>query len=278
MKPADLALIDGHNLTWIAATGTPASVSSRDRSRDLTGVFMFFALLRKAIRENLPTGPEVLVVFDGEQGSAARKAIEPGYKANRPEETPLPVKNLPDIKRGLDAIGLPWTELGEHEADDVIASAARHARDRRCLILSRDRDFYQLLSDRVHVLNTSRPAGQRIITPAEVTRRFQVTPDQWCDRTALVGDVADNIPGVRGVGTATAARFLAGGLHLEDLPASGRLKGRAGDAVRASWQQVLAWRGIARATDTIELPTRPTGRPAPEIPRAAEVIEALDLW
>jgi DNA polymerase I len=56
--------------------GTPASVSSRDGSRDLTGIFMFFALLRKAIRENFPSGPEVLVVFDGEMGSAGRKAID----------------------------------------------------------------------------------------------------------------------------------------------------------------------------------------------------------
>jgi DNA polymerase-1 len=182
---------------------------------------MFFALLRKAIRENFPSGPEVLVVFDGEMGSAGRKAIDPGYKANRPQETPLPVRNLPDVKRGLDAIGLPWTEIGEHEADDVIASAARHAPGQHCYIFSRDRDFYQLLSNRVQILNTSRPAGQRIITPEEVSRRFHVSPDQWCDRSALVGDLSDNIPGIRGVGTATAARLLADGLHLEDLPASG---------------------------------------------------------
>lgn len=278
MNAADLVLVDGHNLAWIAATGTPASVSSRDRSRDLTGVFMFFALLRKAIRENIPGAPEVLVVFDGEQGSAGRKAIDPGYKANRTEETPLPVRSLPDIKRGLDSLGLPWTEIDAHEADDVIASAARHAEGRRRLVLSRDRDFYQLLSDQVHVLNTSRPAGHRIITAEEVTRRFQVTPDQWCDRAALVGDVSDNIPGVRGVGTVTAARLLADCLHLEDLPGSGRLRGRTGEAILTSWRHVLTWRGIARAVDTIELPAWPTGRPTPEIPKAAEVIEALNLW
>ena len=72
MNCADLVLGDGHNLLWMAATGTPASVSSRDGSRDLTGIFMFFALLRKAIRENFASGPEVLVVFDGETGSAGR--------------------------------------------------------------------------------------------------------------------------------------------------------------------------------------------------------------
>ena len=70
MNPADLVLVDGHNLLWMAAMGTPASVSSRDGSRDLTGVFMFFALLRKAIRENFTSRPETLIVFDGELGSA----------------------------------------------------------------------------------------------------------------------------------------------------------------------------------------------------------------
>jgi hypothetical protein len=88
VNPADLVLVDGHNLLWMAAMGTPASVSSRDGNRDLTGVFMFFALLRKAIWENFTSRPETLIVFDGELGSAGRKAVDPGYKANRPQETP----------------------------------------------------------------------------------------------------------------------------------------------------------------------------------------------
>jgi DNA polymerase-1 len=171
VNPADLVLVDGHNLLWMAAMGTPASVSSRDGSRDLTGVFMFFALLRKAIRENFTSRPETLIVFDGELGSAGRKAVDPGYKANRPQETPLPVKNLPDVKRGLDAIGLPWIEIDEHEADDVIASAARGAANQRCYIFSRDRDFYQLLSGRVHVLNT----GPRL-TPSNCPPRRRASP------------------------------------------------------------------------------------------------------
>lgn len=75
-----LFLVDGHNLLWIATMGSPANITSRDRTRTLTGVFMFFAVLRKAIRENLPIAPEVLVVFDGEHGSAERKQADAGYK------------------------------------------------------------------------------------------------------------------------------------------------------------------------------------------------------
>ncbi|MFE3206360.1 5'-3' exonuclease H3TH domain-containing protein [Embleya sp. NPDC059237] len=278
MNPTALVLVDGHNLLWMAAMGTPASVASRDKTRDLTGAFMFFALLRKAVTENFPDDPEVLVVFDGELGSAARKTADPDYKANRPTETPLPIKSLPDVKRGLDAIELPWVELEEHEADDVIASAARLAGDRHCYIFSRDRDFYQLLDDRVRILNTSRAADRRIINAAEIKQRFGVFPDQWCDRSALVGDPSDNIAGVRGIGPTTAARLLAGGLHLEGLPGSGRLTGRAGEAVLAAWQQVLGWRDLARMINDIPLPTSPTGKPTPVIPRAAEVLTVLNLW
>jgi DNA polymerase-1 len=114
----------------------------------------------------------------GNSGPPTARPSIPGHKANRPGETPLPIRSLPNVKRGLNAIGLPWIEIDEHEADDVIASAARHAQDQHCFVFSRDRDFYQLLSDRVHVLNTSRAAGQRIITPEEITQRFQVAPSQ----------------------------------------------------------------------------------------------------
>ncbi|CAM5275456.1 hypothetical protein BOQ63_000820 (plasmid) [Streptomyces viridifaciens] len=278
MTRPPLLLVDGHNLLWTAAMGSPASISSRDGERDLTGVFMFLALLRKAVRENVPQVPEVLVVFDGEAGSAGRKALDPGYKANRSEQTPLPIKSLPDVKRGLDVISVPWIEIDEHEADDVIASATRCAEARHCVILSRDRDYYQLLDERVHVLNTSRAAGQRIISPEEIVQRFRVEPRQWCDRAALVGDASDNIPGVRGVGPITAARLLADGLHLEDLPESGRLTGRLGQAVLASWEQILTWRDVVRMIDDIALPIEPTGAPAPEIPKAAAIVEALGLW
>lgn len=102
----------------------------------------------------------------GNSGPPTARPSIPGHKANRPGETPLPIRSLPNVKRGLNAIGLPWIEIDEHEADDVIASAARHAQDQHCFVFS------------VHVLNTSRAAGQRIITPEEITQRFQVAPSQ----------------------------------------------------------------------------------------------------
>src|SRR5918992_1538532 len=119
-----LLLVDGHNLVFRATFGFPARIYSRDKCRDVTGVFGFFALLRVAIRDELPAPPEVMVVFDGEYGAAGRRETDDRYKANRPADTDAikPILALPDIKRGLDAYGICWIEIDDAEADDVIAT------------------------------------------------------------------------------------------------------------------------------------------------------------
>ncbi|WP_199536999.1 hypothetical protein [Spongiactinospora gelatinilytica] len=107
-----LLLVDGHNLLYRATFGFPAPIHSRDKTRELTGVFGFFALLRVAIRDEIPDPPEVIVVFDGEYGSAERKQADASYKANRvTDETALkPIHALPDVKHGLDAYGIAWID------------------------------------------------------------------------------------------------------------------------------------------------------------------------
>ena len=97
MTGVPLLLVDGHNLLFRAWYGFPARIWSRDKGTDLTGVFGFLALLRAGLRDNLSGQPEVIVVFDGENGPAARRAAEPGYKSTRPQGTPEPVKALPDV-------------------------------------------------------------------------------------------------------------------------------------------------------------------------------------
>src|SRR5262245_17279570 len=108
-----LLLVDGHNLLWSATFGFPAPIRSRDKTRLLTGLFAFFALLRVAIREEVPgPAPEVIVVFDGEHGSASRRQQHEGYKAERPADGNAlqPLRFLHDVKRGLDNCGIGWVE------------------------------------------------------------------------------------------------------------------------------------------------------------------------
>ncbi len=288
MTRPPLLLVDGHNLLFRACFGTPVEIYSRDTpKRDITTQFMFFALLRKAIVTELDGWPEIIVVFDGEHGSAERQATDPDYKANRDTSDTgrWPLAGLSDITRGLDHHGIAWIELDHSEADDVIATLACTARtDRDVLIMSADQDFYQLLADsnasarQVHVLNTARRGGQRLIGPADVHARYGVHPGQFPDLRALSGDPADNISGVRGVGPKTAAALLAGGLTLDDLPASGRLTGATGVAITAAWQQVLTWRDMIRLRQDIPLPRTPTGVPTTPLPAAADVLATLGLW
>jgi DNA polymerase I len=233
MSLAPLLLCDGSNLLFRSWFGFPARIRSRDKARDLTGVFGFFALLRAAVRDEIAADPEIVVVFDGELGSAARREADPAYKAHRPADDAAlaPIKALPDVKRGLDALEVTWTEIEDAEADDVIATLV-HASPagRDILIMSGDRDMYQLVTDRVLVLNTAMRPGHRLIGPKEIEARYGVPPSSWCCRTGLVGDVSDGIKGIPGIGTKTAARLLRGGLRLEDLPPPDAWPARPGSA------------------------------------------------
>lgn len=277
-----LLLVDGHNLLWRAAFGFPAEIRSRDKTRDLTAPFGFFALLRVAIRDELPAAPEVIVVFDGEHGSAERQDSDADYKANRAldDGARKALEAIPVVQRGLDLYGIAWIEIDSAEADDVIATLISRARrhSQPAWIFSTDRDYYQLLDDHVRVLNTAMHPGKRHVGPDEVVARYDVRPVQWPCFCALKGDPADNIPGVRGIGAATAARLLAGGLTLDDLPTSGRLTGTKGQLIQKQWQQVLAWRDLVRMRTDLSLELDPTGDPSPDLPKPAEVIEKLELW
>jgi len=278
---------DGHNLLFRACFGTPAQILSRDETgkRDLTTQFMFFALLRKGNNDEFRGWPEVMVVFDGQDGADHRKDTDPGYRATRPDghEAPRPILALPDVKSGLDNHGITWIEIDYAEADDVIATLAATCPGRDVLIASTDRDYYQLLCDggpdhgAVRVLNTAMRPGRRLIGPAEVTGRYGITPAQYPDFRALSGDTSDNIPGVRGVGAKTAAALLAGGLRLEDLPASGRLSGGKGTAITAAWPQVLTWRSMIQMRPGLPLPAGPTGAATTPLPIPGDVIAQLGL-
>ena len=145
--------------------------------------------------------------------------------------------------------------------------------------MSGDKDFYQLASDRVRILNTARRAGHRLTGPAEVTACYGVAPVRWPDYRALTGDPADNIPGIRGIGPKTAAALLKCGTSLDDLRGSAALTGCRLQAVTANWDKLLAWRDIIRLSDKVPLgSTAVTGQPTAPMPRAAEILDALGLW
>ncbi len=274
-SPPPLVLVDGLNLLWRAAFGFPARIRDGD-GNDVTPAFGFFALLRKAIHGLSPC--EAVVVFDGEGSSDARVEVAPDYKANRAGADYSHLAWLPTIYSGLQTSGLEFEETTDAEADDVIARLIRGASTTRSsVIVSADRDFYQLIEDQVVIANTMRKSGQQIVDAAEIRRRFGVEPWQWCDYMALVGDTSDNIPGVRGIGPKRAAAALAGGHTLESL---NQVVNQAwwGRYFNGALPEALQARDLIRLAPDVQTSIRITGRPSQPLPLAAELLRTLGVW
>jgi DNA polymerase-1 len=169
-------------------------------------LFGFIKALNKMIGQVAPT--RVLVIWDGGLDEG-RMTDLPGYKANRaatPEGLEL---QLPQLAQWLDAAGWPQLQREGTEADDWIGTYARRAEAAgwSVVVASPDKDFLQLVNDRIGILNPN-DKMERIWTAADVETKTGVKPSLVADWLALIGDAVDNIPGVSGVGPKTAAELL----------------------------------------------------------------------
>jgi DNA polymerase-1 len=247
-------LIDGHSQAYRAyfAIKTPLST----RSGEPTGaVFGFARKLLTTLRELAPDC--VIASFD--VGDTWRHTEFPAYKATR-EAMPDDMRpQMQRIEQLLTAFGIPIVTYANYEADDVIGSLAKQAAAAGfdVLIMSGDRDLFQLVDDRVRVLYTS-GGPNPTTTPygvAEVADRYGLTPQQFIDYKALVGDSSDNIPGVPGVGEKTAIKLLQQFGDVETL--YGRLDEVSGVKLRAnlaaSHEIVLRNRHLVTITTTLDL-------------------------
>jgi DNA polymerase-1 len=267
LEPA-LFLVDGNNLLWRAAHGHRAPFPAAD-GRDLTPLFRFIALLRRALG-TYGLFAECVVCFDGAEAWSDRLDLDVTYKSNRRYETKdLSFMGwLPEIRAALDCAGVVNLEITTSEADDAIATLATRAARRPVRILSTDRDYYQLIGPTTTVVNTrTRPA---LVGEAELIARYGVTARQWCDFRALAGDPSDGIPGLPGVGMMKAATLLADGKTLEDLRAFGGL-------VTERWEDVVRWRDLIRLRTDVTIGFEPTGEPTPRLPSPAAVCAELGL-
>ena len=191
-------------------------------------------------------GSPVAVVFDA-SGPTFRNALYAEYKANRPpmaDDLRVQIQPIFDIVR---AMGMPLVTVPGVEADDVIgtlAAAATEAR-RRIIISTGDKDLAQLVSPHVTLVNTM---TETTLDEAGVQTRFGVPPALIVDYLALMGDAADNIPGVPKVGPKTAAKWLGQYGSLDGVIAhAGEVKGKVGENLRAS----LEWLPLSRRLTTI---------------------------
>jgi DNA polymerase-1 len=198
-------LVDGMAYVYRAYYAIPAMANQAGVPTNAT--FGFARMLQRMVAE---TAPDYLAVaFDSPEPTFRHERF-PEYKAHRP---PMPddlVAQLPWIKQYVQALNVACLEYPGFEADDVIATCACRAAEAgvNSLIATADKDLCQLVNDQIAILNASFQACD-VLDAQGVTRKFGVRPDQIVDYLVLVGDSADNIPGVQGIGPKTAARLLS---------------------------------------------------------------------
>ena len=213
-----LLIVDGSNLLFQMFYGMPARITN-SRGKAIQGTLGFVGALLKMIRAVSPT--HVFVAFDGECENA-RTEIDEAYKANRPDyhdvpEEETPFSQLPDIFRALDYLGIRCRETQMCEADDWIAGyARRYGGDADVVIASQDSDFFQLITDRVHVLRY-RGDHSILCDPAYIRQKLGINPSRYASYKSLTGDTSDNIRGVDKIGPKTAAALMNQFGDVEDL-------------------------------------------------------------
>ncbi len=217
--PHHVYLIDGSGFIFRAyfarAKDPKAERFQRQSDGMATEVVMHFSnMLDKNLRD--ADADHIAVIFDA-SGRSFRNEIYDQYKANRREMPDDLAPQLAHVRQAADAFGVCRIEMEGFEADDLIATYARHATEAgaKVTILSSDKDMMQLVSDgRVMMRDpmTDRPIGE-----AEVREKFGVGPDKVADVQALCGDSTDNVPGVPGIGVKTAAELINTYDDLETL-------------------------------------------------------------
>lgn len=205
-----LFLVDAYALIYRSFFAFISRPLTNARGENTSAAFGFANFLEDLRQTHKPD--YLAIVFDA--GDSFREQEYPDYKATR-EKMPDDLRaSLPGIRAMVEAYGDPVVELDGYEADDVIGTLATQAKARgiESVIVSGDKDFYQLVDEDVHLLNPGRggPTGVSAdwVDPSNAGERFGIPPEKVVDYLALIGDSADNIPGAPGVGPKTAVKLL----------------------------------------------------------------------
>lgn len=218
LSPAPLLVIDGDNLAHRAYHSTPKSVGATN-GQPTNAIVGFVTMVMRIWREEAPRG--IFVAWDTIGVDTYRSELWPPYQTGRIFEREI-LSQLELFPELCACFGFGVGKGAGYEADDFMAGATRAevARGGTCLVLTTDRDAYQLISDRVTVLAPKR--GKREldrIGPLEVVELTGVLPEQIPDFKALSGDSSDKIPGLKGIGPKAAASLLLKHGTLENVMA-----------------------------------------------------------
>jgi DNA polymerase-1 len=211
-----LALLDGHSLAYRAFFALPTDLATPD-GRVTNAVFGFTSMVIKLLGDEHPDA--MAVAWDTPEATFRSEAYAE-YKAGRDVAPDLFRSQLPLIREVADALGITQFEAPGFEADDVIATIAKRAASQgwEVLVVTGDRDAFQLIDDRIKVVYTRRGISDTVKADAAwIEERYGIVPRQYVDYAALRGDSSDNLPGVPGVGEKTATKLVAGYGGLEGI-------------------------------------------------------------
>src|SRR5438270_898223 len=227
--PDELFLIDGNSLAYRAFFALPESIATSTGVPTNT-IFGFASMLVKILTDYGPKA--TVVVWDA--GDTGRREVYPEYKAQRTTRPDLLKEQWPHLEPLVEALGYKNLAIEGFEADDVIASIVEAARHEQppipVMVVTGDRDAYQLVGDGVKIMTTSRGiTDTRVYDREGVVERYGIPPELIPDFIGLKGDTSDNIPGVPGIGDKTAAELLQrfGSLegvleHVDDISGAKR--------------------------------------------------------
>ena len=273
-------VIDGHSMAYRAFFALPAENFQTATGQHTNAVYGFLNMLLAMIREQKPT--HIAVAWDMDTPTF-RSAQYPEYKAGR-DKTPDEFYGQIDLtKQVMNALNIPSIELDGYEADDIVATMATRAEDAgwKARVVSGDRDTFQLINDNITVLYPMRGVSE--LPPFDagvIVERYGVTPQQYPELAALVGETADNLPGVPGVGPGFAARWINkyGGLqgiydNIDDIA------GKKGEALREHLDEVKRNRELNALVTNLELPLNldDTVMVNPDRNLVAELFDALEF-
>lgn len=249
-----LLVVDGHSLAFRAFFALPVDNFSTSSGQATNAVWGFATMLAQVIDAEKPD--HLGVAFDV-KGGTFRNEMLPQYKGTReaaPEEL---LTQLPLIQRMLTALGVTYIEKPGFEGDDVIATLATMGDKAgyHTLVLSGDRDAFQLVDDNVTVLYPGHHFKDlKHITPQSIIDKYKVTPAQYPDLAALRGETADNIPGVPGVGDGFAAKWINQFGSLDGIcEHADEIGGKKGESLRANIDQVKLNRKVNALVRDVDL-------------------------
>lgn len=264
-KRRTFAVIDGNSLMHRAFHAVPPTMNAPD-GRPTNAIFGFLNMFLKMIDAFNPDG--VVVAFDKGK-PRVRMEMLPQYKAQRPPMDPDLHAQFPMIKELLAALNVPILQSEGWEGDDILGTMARLGEQVGCdmLLVTGDRDMYQLVTEHVNVVSTRKGLSDvAIMTPESVDDLYHgITPALVPDFYGLKGDTSDNIPGVPGIGPKKASALIAQYGSLDEVIAhADEVKGKMGENLRAHIDDALLSRKVAtiRTDAPVELDFEATSFPA----------------